>query len=240
MSDDRLTQLQTRLGYTFGRPALLTAALTHKSYLNESKDKALGDNERLEFLGDAVLDLAVSEHLIALYPNWSEGDLSKMKARLVSEETLAAAARRIELGTCLQLGRGEELTRGREKASLLADALEAVIAAIYSDGGFEAAKQFILSALQPEIEGGQDQRTIHDFKTEFQEICQRSFGMLPAYRILRESGPDHEKIFEIELSVRGQVFGVGQGRSKKEAEQRAAQEALTKLTHRNAPPGALT
>jgi ribonuclease-3 len=236
MSDDRLKQLQARLGYVFRDPGLLTAALTHKSYLNESKDKALGNNERLEFLGDAVLDLAVSEHLITLYPRWTEGDLSKMKARLVSEETLAGVARRLDIGSCLQLGRGEELTRGRDKASLLADALEAVIAAIYSDGEFGAAKQFILSALRPELEGAPDQKAIHDFKTEFQEICQRSFGLLPSYRILRESGPDHEKIFEVELVVRGQVYGVGQGRSKKEAEQRAAQEALTKLTDATAPP----
>lgn len=236
MSDDPLTRLQTRLGYVFGDRDLLTAALTHKSFLNESKDKAGGNNERLEFLGDAVLDLAVSEQLVALYPAWSEGELSKMRSRLVSEETLAGVARRLDLGSCLQLGRGEELTHGREKASLLADALEAVIAAIYLDGAFEAARQFILNALRPEFEGAHGHKAIHDFKTEFQEICQRNFGILPSYRVLRESGPEHQKTFEVELVVRGQVYGVGQGRSKKEAEQRAAQEALTTFTDSATPP----
>ncbi len=229
MSDSPPEQLSPRLGYEFYRPEWLQEALTHKSYLNESRGKAGGDNERLEFLGDAVLDLVISEYLLVVYPGCAEGDLSKMKSRIVSEESLAEIARRLDLGRFLRLGRGEELTGGRDKPSLLSDSLEAVIAAVYLDGQIEAARRVVLALCQPELAGLGDPRGLHDHKTELQELCQRRFGILPSYRIVGESGPDHQKLFEVELAIRGEGYGVGRGRSKKEAEQRAAQVALDRL-----------
>jgi ribonuclease III len=230
MLDDKFNELQAQLGYRFRKLDLLLEAVTHKSYLNEIRDPSRKDNERLEFLGDAVLDLAVSEHLTDIYPSSSEGELSKMKSRLVSERALAKVARRVHLGRYLLLGRGEELTQGREKSSILADGLEAIIAAIYLDGGFITAKVFILKAFTEEIENLSHPKGPLDYKTELQEYCQREFDTLPQYRVLREIGPDHEKTFEVELVVRGEACGVGQGRSKKEAEQQAAREALEKFT----------
>lgn len=204
-------------------------ALTHKSYVNERRDSGRKHNERLEFLGDAVLSLIVSDHLARRYPELSEGSLSKLKAKLVSEASLANAARRLDLGVRLKLGRGEELSNGRDKASLLADALEAVIAAVYLDGGFEASRNFTIEALTDELgridvllekPGGDD------YKTRFQEWCQKRYESLPRYVIVRETGPDHHKSFEVEVQVHDKVLGVGRGHSKKEAEQEAAQRAL--------------
>ncbi|HET6465274.1 MAG TPA: ribonuclease III [Nitrospiria bacterium] len=236
MSVEPLETFQKILGYSFRKADLLRAALTHKSYLNElrtsEKDGAAQDNERLEFLGDAVLDLAVSERLIALYPLSTEGDLSKMKARLVSEVTLARVARRLGVGEFLLLGRGEERTRGREKPSILADALEAVIAAVYLDGGFETAQTVLLHIFEDEFHRLDQRRGDIDYKTELQECCQREFDVLPTYRVLRESGPDHQKLFEVKLMIKEEVFGIGRGRSKKEAEQQAAKQALEKLAQR--------
>jgi ribonuclease-3 len=234
MSVEPLDPFQKTIGYSFRKPDLLREALTHKSYLNEmrasDKDRAAQDNERLEFLGDAVLDLAVSERLISLYPLSSEGDLSKMKARIVSEVTLARVAKRLCVGKFLLLGRGEERTRGREKPSLLSDALEAVIAAVYLDGGFETARTVLLKIFEEEIHRLDRHQDDIDYKTELQECCQREFEVLPTYRVLRESGPDHQKLFEVKLTIKETVFGIGRGRSKKEAEQQAAKQALEKLT----------
>jgi ribonuclease III len=227
---------QNVLGYSFRKTDLLREALTHKSYLNElrtsEKNRPAQDNERLEFLGDAVLDLAISEHLIHLYPLSTEGDLSKMKARIVSEVTLARVARRLGVGDFLLLGKGEERTRGREKPSILADGLEALIAAVYQDGGFETARTVILKIFEEEIHGLDRRREDIDYKTELQECCQRDFDILPTYRVLRESGPDHQKLFEVKLTIKDEVYGIGRGRSKKEAEQQAAKEALEKLAQR--------
>jgi ribonuclease-3 len=236
MSVEHLDTFQKILGYSFRKPDLLRAALTHKSYLNElrasEKEGATQDNERLEFLGDAVLDLAISERLIALYPLSTEGDLSKMKARLVSEVTLARVAGGLGVGEFLLLGRGEERTRGREKPSILADALEAVIAAVYLDGGFETARAVLLQIFEEEFHRLDQGREDIDYKTELQECCQREFDVLPTYRVLRESGPDHQKLFEVKLMIKEEVFGIGRGRSKKEAEQQAAKQALEKLAQR--------
>lgn len=236
MSVERLDTFQKILGYSFRKTDLLREALTHKSYLNEmrasEKDGAAQDNERLEFLGDAVLDLAISERLIAVYPLSTEGDLSKMKARLVSEVTLARVARRLGVGEYLLLGRGEERTRGREKPSILADALEAVIAAVYQDGGFDTARTVLLQMFEDEFHRLDQRREDIDYKTELQECCQREFDVLPTYRVLRESGPDHQKLFEVKLMIKEEVFGIGRGRSKKEAEQQAAKQALEKLAQR--------
>ncbi|MBI3611011.1 MAG: ribonuclease III [Nitrospirae bacterium] len=233
MSVEHLDTFQKILDYTFRKPELLREALTHKSYLNEirgsEEDKAVQDNERLEFLGDAVLDLVVSESLIALHPLSTEGDLSKMKARIVSAATLARVAKRMGIGNFLRLGRGEERTQGREKPSLLADALEAVIAAVYLDGGFETIRTVLIRIFDDEIYHRGQRPGETDYKTELQESCQREFDVLPVYHVLRESGPDHQKIFEVRLTIKDRVYGFGQGRSKKEAEQQAAKQALEKL-----------
>ncbi|HKY73355.1 MAG TPA: ribonuclease III [Nitrospira sp.] len=224
-----LDSLQAALDYRFRDVRLLEDALTHKSYVNEQRPAAGADNERLEFLGDAVLSLVVSEQLAVLLPRSPEGTLSKHKARLVSESMLADVARRLKLGSCLRLGRGEELSRGREKDSLLADAVEAVIAAVHLDGGLESSRRVVAGLLQEELAQVASQRHRpgeNDYKTQVQEWCQRRFDSLPSYAVVRESGPDHDKLFEVEVSVNGAVVGRGTGRSKKEAEQSAARQAL--------------
>jgi ribonuclease-3 len=223
-----IERLLERLNYRFQNPSLLEEALTHKSYLNEAPELSCRDNERLEFLGDAVLGLMISELFLSRFPEAPEGTLSKLRAKTVSEAALGQVARRLELGAALRLGRGEELTGGREKPSLLADALEAVIAAVYLDGGLAAARHVALPAFA-EVIDSLSRPEAADHKTELQEICQRDFGGLPAYRVLRESGPDHDKQFDVEIAIRGDVYGVGTGRSKKEAEQKAARSALEKL-----------
>ena len=223
-----IEHLAERLGYCFRTPRLLEAALTHKSYLNESPDPSREDNERLEFLGDAVLDLVISERFLSQFPDAPEGDLSKLKAKTVSEAALSHVARRLDLGSSLVLGRGEELTGGRDKSSLLSDALEAVIAAVYLDGGLAAARQVVLTAFSDLLDN-LSRPEVADHKTELQELCQRTFSILPVYRVLRESGPDHHKQFDVEVSIQGEVYGIGTGRSKKEAEQQAAKHALDRL-----------
>lgn len=226
--------IELRLAYHFQSQRLLEEALTHKSYLNECPSPERRDNERLEFLGDAVLDLVISELFLSRFPEAPEGELSKLKAKTVSETALSHVARRLDLGSALVLGRGEELTGGRDKPSLLADALEAVIAAVYLDGGLAAARQVVLTAFT-DLFDNLWRSEVADYKTELQELCQRDFSVLPVYRVLRESGPDHHKQFEVELSIRGEGYGVGTGRSKKEAEQRAAKTALERLKQAHRP-----
>jgi ribonuclease-3 len=221
--------LQTALGYRFQDQARLDEALTHKSYVNEQKGIACRDNERLEFLGDAVLSLVISEYLAACLPDSTEGALSKLKAQLVSEPSLERVARRLQLGGYLKLGRGEELSDGREKPSLLADAVEAILAAVYLDGGFEASRRVTLQIFAAEVsqvEVRMRRPGAEDYKTQFQEWCQKYHDTLPHYAAIRESGPDHDKRFDVEVTVRGEVVGAGSGRSKKEAEQQAAKQAL--------------
>ncbi len=218
--------------YQFKNARVLAEALTHKSYVNERKSAAQTHNERLEFLGDAVLSLIVSDHLAQRYPQLSEGALSKLKAHLVSEASLAQAARRMNLGAMLRLGRGEERSQGREKSSLLADALEAVIAAVYLDGGLEASRTFTLDVLQDELRQAEAHQATpgeEDYKTRLQEWCQKRYDRLPQYVMVRESGPDHQKHFEVEVRVNELVEGTGQGASKKEAEQMAAHHALDRI-----------
>lgn len=224
-----LSEVQSRLGYVFHKPDLLQRALTHKSFLQGTQNSDREDNERLEFLGDAVLALVVSEYIVSTFPTASEGELSKVKAFLVSRSSLAKAAKRLKLGSSLRLGRGEEATNGRQKSSLLANALEAVIAAVYIDGGSQAAQAFILQVLKPELDG---LGTISsgefrgDYKSHLQEKAHKQFDVNPDYRLVNESGPDHQKTFEIEVLINGQVRGRGIGKSKKEAEQVAARHAL--------------
>ncbi|MFY9269931.1 MAG: ribonuclease III [Candidatus Manganitrophaceae bacterium] len=222
-----LSPFEKRLSYLFKAPKrLLHQALTHKSFLNEAKDEMLEDNERLEFLGDAVLDLIISETLVARFPDAPEGDLSKMKSRVVSEGTLAQVAREIGLGQHLYIGKGEERTLGREKNSLLANALEALIAAVYLDGGIDPARELVMREFeQPLRELTRPEVTI-DYKTDLQELCQKEFGSLPSYQVIGETGPDHRKSFEVEIRIQGTPRAVAEGRSKKEAEQNAARIAL--------------
>lgn len=221
--------LQSSLGYRFHTLALLDEALTHSSLVNEQKIASAQHNERLEFLGDAVLSLVMSEYLASTFPQSSEGALSKLKAQVVSEGSLAQVARRLGLGEHLKLGRGEERSKGREKDSLLADALEAVLAAVHLDGGFDASRTVTCRIFSEELANIATQQELPgagDYKTQFQEWCQKRHETLPRYETVREAGPDHQKIFEVELSIQGKIMGLGSGRSKKEAEQQAAKQAL--------------
>lgn len=227
-----IDEAQRAIGYVFRRPELLEEALTHRSYMNELRAKGGRDNERLEFLGDAIIALIISQYLTTTFPDDSEGELSKKKARLVSEVSLAKAARQLNLGRFLRLGRGEERTQGREKHSLLANALEALIAAIYLDGGLEAAQAMAhrtLSDVFQELKEVNGVEYTQDYKTQYQEWCQKQFETLPRYVTVRESGPDHQKTFEVQLLIKGNLVGVGTGRTKKEAEQMAAKQALDEV-----------
>ena len=223
-----LADLQQSISYTFKEPMLLERALTHKSFANENKVHY--HNERMEFLGDAVLSLIVSEYLMRTCPDSTEGDLSRLRAAIVSEPALAVIGRALALGAYLLLGKGEEQTGGRDKDSLLADSLEAVIAALYLDRGKDAAEAFILRFFEDVIKMTCASRTTLDYKTALQERCQERLKQLPEYRVASETGPDHQKQFDVELLVKGQLYGRGTGKSKKEAEQKAAKEALEKLT----------
>ncbi|MFT3916038.1 MAG: ribonuclease III [Anaeromyxobacteraceae bacterium] len=231
--------LEARLGLTFSDRTRALAALTHKSYVNEHRDEeGLCDNERLEFLGDAVIDLAVSHRLMEKFPGAREGELSKMRAAVVDEQGLAEMARALDLGALLRLGRGEELTGGRRKASLLADALEAVVAAIYLEAGLRPVlgliERFLGEAFARASAGTLDR----DWKTQLQELAQSRLRATPRYRVVAEHGPDHSKVFEVETDLRGELVGRGTGRSKKDAEQAAARFALDALTLRFTPQGA--
>ncbi|MBI5066600.1 MAG: ribonuclease III [Deltaproteobacteria bacterium] len=226
---DPLGSLAERLGFAFPDRALALAALTHKSYVNEHRDEGLSDNERLEFLGDAVLDLAVSQLLMDRFPQAREGDLSKIRAALVDEPALARQGRALGLGPLLRLGRGEVLTGGRDKASLLADALEAVIAVMYLCGGIEPVLRFLATALAESFASASAGTLDRDYKTQLQEAAQSRLRATPRYRVVAQTGPDHEKVFEVELELRGEVLGRGSGRSKKDAEQVAARQGLEAL-----------
>lgn len=230
---------EERLGYKFSTPELLERALTHSSAVPELRtagaDEAVSalhprDNERLEFLGDAVLELLASEHLLVAFPEWSEGQLSKSRARIVNAGSLEAAARRLRLGEHLRLGRGEEKTGGREKQTLLADAFEAVVAAVYLDGGLGAAREVLQRVLfEQALEERGERISESDRKSALQELLQGQ-GRPPAeYRVAGESGPDHQKIFQIEVWIDGEYMATGEGSTKKEAEQRAARSALEQL-----------
>jgi ribonuclease-3 len=223
----QIEELEEALGYHFKNGALLQRCLTHVSY---DRQKSEGHNEVLEFLGDAVLDLAVSDLLMQRHPNKSEGDLSRMRAALVNSTVLAEKATALKIGPLLRLGKGEERSEGRSKPSILAGAFEALLGGIYQDGGFQAARAVVERYFLDEVSGkrlGQ-----HDYKTRLQEISQMLFRAPPSYRVIAESGPDHEKYFVTEISVGGQVLGKGEGRSKKQSEQAAAKIALKELQSR--------
>jgi ribonuclease III len=224
-----LNRLEDRLSYAFSDKRLLLESLYHTSYVNERPDQeGLKDNQRLEFLGDAVLNLAMGHLLIERFPEFKEGDLSKMRSGLVSESRLAECARSLELGVYLLIGKGEEKNNGREKSSILADAFEALIAAVYLDGGFNAAFRLIHNLFLPYIRGPALPFLATDAKSRLQEIVQQNREMVPVYTVLQESGPDHDKIFRIQVEVLG-ITAQGTGKNKKAAEQDAAQNALTRI-----------
>lgn len=231
MPENRLEELEQAIGYRFRRPELLERALTHRSAVPEDVSTGIRrDNEQLEYLGDAVLGMMVSEHLVGAFGQWSEGQLSKGRARLVNAASLYLAARRLALGNYLHLGKGEEKTGGREKPALLADAFEALVAAIYLDGGLPAAREFVKRALLDaaiEVEGARLE--LSDHKSALQEFLQARGLPSPRYAVVRESGPDHEKTFWMQVDVPGRVNATGMGLNKKEAEQAAAAQALELL-----------
>ncbi len=232
MTDERLAalnQLQEKLDYYFRDPRLLDNALIHRSFVNENPALCLQDNERLEFLGDTVIGLCTSDILMKQYPDYMEGQLSKMRASIVNEHSLADLAKKHAIGDFLLLGRGEESSGGRMKISILSNAFEAVIAAIYLDSGFEEACGFIKRVFAPLIVEDTGTSIYRDYKTAVQEICQDRFRDTPKYTLTAESGPDHEKIFDVRLSVAGIITTTGTGKSKKEAEQQAAKKALEAL-----------
>jgi ribonuclease-3 len=215
---------------TFSEPRLLAQALTHKSCLNEQEDRSLGHNERLEFLGDAVLDLALSDHLMRRFPELSEGDLSKIRAGLVNETTLAKMAVELMLQDALRLGKGEVLSGGHLKPRLLASVFEALIGAIYLDMGFEVAKQFLLDVFTARVEAVNPQQQFEsDYKTRLQELLQEKYRRAPNYSVIKQEGPDHNKIFFVEVRMEERVMATGSGKSKKQAEQQAAEQALKEV-----------
>lgn len=224
-----IAPLEVSIGYTFKKKSLLKEAVTHKSFAHEMQKESIPFNERMEFLGDAVLSIIISDYLFHAYPEYSEADLSKVRAYTVQEATLAEAARSLDIGSHLQLGKGEELTGGRKKPSLLANAFESVLGAIYLDGGLKKAREFVLANLRDKADESLTNNILFDFKTRFQEVAQAEFGVLPRYSIHKEEGPEHRKIFEVNVFINDEMYGSGKGRSKKIAAQMAAKEGLKKI-----------
>ncbi len=225
-SSENILKTEDSLGYYFNEKKFLIEALTHSSYANEHPGGGTPYNERLEFLGDAVLGLAVVEALYFSEEELTESDMAKMKSFLVSRTVLSEAARGLELGSVIRLGRGEEGSGGRDKDNILADAMEAVFGAVFVDGGYDAARGVVLRILDDRIEEAVRTKQSHDYKTELQERTQNKYGRLPVYNIIREEGEEHNKIFTVEVVVDGVSMGRGVGRSKKEAQMKAAKEAL--------------
>ncbi len=222
-----MVTLEQKIGYTFRDRSLLENALTHSSYANEHREKGALSNERLEFLGDSILGLIVADHLYRTRPDLPEGDLTRIRAALVCENSLVDVAKELDLGSYLKLGKGEESGGGRHRPSIQADAVEAMLAAVYLDGGIGQARKLVHAL----ILGHEREKTAagRDYKTALQELIQRESGQVLTYRLTGESGPDHAKIFSMEVLLNGEAIGSGQGHSKKEAEQAAARAAVEKL-----------
>ncbi len=221
-------QLEQRIRYHFKNSALMQEALTHKSFSNEQGNGTLPNNERLEFLGDAVLSLLVSQYVFREYPRFSEGDLTRLRAEVVSEKGLVTVARQLDLGAFLLLGKGEERSGGRKKNSLLANTLEALLGAVFCDGGFEAVRAMAEDLLREPIVRAAC-RKAGDYKTHLQELLQGRYGEVPAYQVLEAAGPAHQRTYRVEVRFRDRAVGTGQGHSKKAAEQEAARSALEYL-----------
>ena len=226
LEDRNFDDLRRKLGYTFKDPELLLQAFRHSSYVNEQLDRELSDNERLEFLGDAVLDLAVSDLLMRVFQDSEEGDLSKYRAMVVDETGLCQVALSLRLGDYLLLGKGEEQTGGREKPSILADTMEALLGAIYLDAGFDKVMGVIQRLFSPLLERVDTKEMLHDYKSLLQEYTQQTYKTLPKYSLVEESGPAHDKTFKVVLTINGEIMAEGKGKSKKEAEQKVAREAF--------------
>ena len=219
--------LETKLGYQFQNPKLLDHALTHSSYANEHHLGSISSNERLEFLGDSVLGMIVADHLYRTFPDLPEGDLTRIRANLVCEGSLVLVAKEWDLGRYLKLGKGENACGGRSRPSILADAVEAVLAAVFLDGGLEHDRDIIQRFLLDRME--QVNRASRDHKTYLQELVQRKSGQVLSYELIGESGPDHNKTFQMQVLLNGQPIGQGTGHSKKEAEPAAANAAIERL-----------
>jgi len=225
---EELQNFQELIGHSFQNVKLLDEALTHKSFLHDKLKESAGHNQRLEFLGDALLGMVISEYLYHKFPHYPEGKLSKMKSMIVSRALLVRKAKEIPLGKYMLLSKGEESTGGRNRTSLLADGFESLIGSIYLDGGLSACRQFILDRLQPDLEE-LEKAGEKDYKSNLQEYAQAEFGQVPVYRVISAEGPSHRRIFEITVSLKGKVYGKGKGGTKKSAEQQAARRALGKL-----------
>jgi len=223
-----INDLQQKIGITFDDEGLLQQAFTHRSYLNENSDPDLDNNERLEFLGDAVIELIVTEHLYTHYDN-PEGELTNWRAALVCGVKLSEIAQKLDFGELLRLSRGEQQGSKRARQNILADCFEAVVGAIYLDQGFEVAGKFILENIIPELDSILKEKTFRDSKSKFQEAVQEKMGVTPDYKVLEETGPDHAKHFVVGAYVENKLYGKGEGASKQEAQQVAASEGLDKL-----------
>ena len=221
-----MEKLEEKLGYTFQNRALLENALTHSSYANENKHTGAQSNERLEFLGDSVLGMVTADYLYRVHPDLPEGDLTRTRAALVCEGSLVEVAQQLNLGSYLKLGKGEDAGGGRERPSIVADAVEAVLAAVYLDGGIGSARKIIQRFI---LDREEEKSGSRDYKTALQELVQRESGQGLAYRLVGSTGPDHAKRFQVEVELNGVPVGAGEGRSKKEAEQMAAKAAIGKL-----------
>lgn len=229
MFEHDISELEKSLGYSFSNKDVLIEALTHRSFYHEHSDKVDNYNERLEFLGDSVLGLAIVEYLFLYEGKLTESIMAKTKSYLVKESVLSDIASSVSLGKYLRLGKGEEATGGRKKRSLLADAVEAVLGAVYIDGGYHMAKELIQRLFKDKIDAIMSSGEFHDFKTALQEKTQLLFGSIPEYIMIRQEGEEHKKVFTVEVHISGEKFGTGVGKSKKEAETFAAREALNKL-----------
>jgi ribonuclease-3 len=226
-------QLQKKLGMRFGKPSLLQQALVHRSYLNEMPDSGLESNERLEFLGDAVLGLVVAGKLYEDYPQHPEGLLTEMRVALVRRDTLARVAKSLSLGDYLFLGRGEEAAGGKNRPSNLSAAYEAVVGAVFVDGGMQKARRFVINSLAPEFHELPKGRTLANPKSQLQELLQARFQKAPVYKVLHDEGPDHSKVFTVQVWGGRKPLGVGQGKSKQQAEKEAARDALGKIADKD-------
>jgi len=227
---ENTTEIEGRLGYIFEDKELLTEALTHRSFYYENPDTSTAHNERLEFLGDSVLGLVIVEFLFLSDKNLTESVMAKIKSYLVKEAVLSEIAGSLSLGKYLRLGKGEEATGGRAKKSLLSDTIEAVLGAIYLEGGYQKAQEVVLRLFREKIDGIMHTTVFADYKTELQEKTQLLFSTLPDYRLIKQEGEEHKKVFTIEVYVDGKKFGSGTGKSKKEAQTFAAKEAISKLS----------
>ena len=228
-----LKALEKRLNYRFHDISFLSIALTHRSYVNENPHLSASDNERFEFLGDAVLGLCVSDLLTKQYTDFSEGALSKIRASLVNVKRLAILAQNLQIGNCLLLGHGEEKSGGRTKDSLLANTLEAIIAAIYRDSNFEKVNSIVKILIEPFLKDATSHYQYFDYKTTLQEFCQKRYKTPPVYTLTSSHGPEHSIIFEVEVSIAGKTTQTGKGKNKKEAEKQAAKKAWEILQDEN-------